>query len=112
MSNVVEPILSVTLYDTHTQRVAPGMDGCNLSWWTEGNGSCDCNRRAAFGEPDDTRMTTCYGCRRYLIIAVEPLEEGYTLLDFNPGYPVGVLQKYFDVTLTPKADVPVLAGRG
>ena len=53
-------------------------------WWLEGNGSCDCNRRIVFGH--DTDDDQCVS-ERYLIVAAEPLLEGYTLTDFNEGYP-------------------------
>ncbi len=71
--------------------------------WTEGNWSCDCNRDAAFpwgrGEgddpnpdpevvPDDERgCGVCPGCKRYLVVAIEPMPAGYEIDEFNEGYP-------------------------
>ena len=43
----------------------------DISIWqlTEGNWSCDCNRRRAFGEDSDHEY--CLGCNRYIVIDIE-----------------------------------------
>lgn len=55
-------------------------------WWTDGSGSCDCNRSIFMGDRDPGDEHECV-CVRYRVVAVEPLLEGYTLDDFNQGYP-------------------------
>lgn len=52
-------------------------------WWTEGNGSCDCNRALAFDHDGEDQCETV----RYVVVDVKPLLKGYTLDDFNIGYP-------------------------
>jgi hypothetical protein len=57
---------------------------CDVWWWTEGNGSCDCNRAYAFGEElveelDKTYShNSCSGCNRLICIDVEGDLEGFT----------------------------------
>lgn len=60
----------------------------SLFEWTEGNWSCDCNRAGLFNHANDG---TCY-CRRYIVVDVTPMPEGYTLDEFNPGYPEDLKQ--------------------
>ena len=91
-------------------------EDCDVYWWTEGNGACDCNRAKLFSEKIDNEMdgqmrlehpelkewqsininTVCYGEKRFLIIEVEPMPEGYTLEDFNDGYPNEMIEKYIN----------------
>ncbi len=73
----------------------------DIWWWTEGNGSCDCNRAKMFPEEIDVEMDAkmrkdhpelkehqsyCYGEERFVVIAVNPMPRGYNLDDFNDGY--------------------------
>lgn len=82
----------VLLLDTLTGATA--VDGrCTLWGWTEGNWSCDCNRGGAFGLRPDNRGT-CRGCRRFVVVAHDA--PGYTLRDFNPGYPEKLLAEFCD----------------
>jgi hypothetical protein len=74
-----------TFFDLRTGKTAKGFD-MSVYWWTEGNGSCDCNRAAAFGEelvqefeerihrehPElHEGASLCYGCMRFIAIDVE-----------------------------------------
>lgn len=93
--------VKVTIRDRQTGTVAPGMDGFNAYWWSEGNGSCDCNRGDLFPDDlpegegeysldwmdDEPFGPICRGRVRFEIITVEPMPEGMTLADFNRGYP-------------------------
>lgn len=58
-------------------------------WWTEGNGSCDCNRAICFGE--ELAENTCAGCSRFVAIDIHGDTEGYTkkeiLEEMNSEYP-------------------------
>lgn len=74
----------VTLYDRFTGRTATYSE--MASWnWLHGNFSCDCNRGLAFdhGLPD---TGYCVGCKRYVVIGVEPMPDGHEVKDFNEGY--------------------------
>ena len=53
--------------------------------WTEGNWSCDCNRRLVF-DPDAIEKSYPCETKRYKVVYVEPLLTSYTLDDFNQGY--------------------------
>ncbi len=85
--------IQVTILDMETGHVRKSppfpvgwKDGFGTYWWTEGNGSCDCNRRFVFDGPG-FHDQPCQS-KRYRIIAVEPLLDGFTLEDFNEYYPV------------------------
>lgn len=73
------------LLDLRTGKTAKGSD-MSVFWWTEGNGSCDCNRALAFPEirAEMTAQmrkklarhamegaTVCYGTKRFIAIDVE-----------------------------------------
>lgn len=45
-------------------------------WWTEGNGSCDCNRILAMGHDWDD-FERCE-CRRFILVDVDGDFEGWT----------------------------------
>lgn len=72
-----------TFFDLRTGKTAKGSDE-SFFWWTEGNGSCDCNRARAFGLDDEMEaqqhrdkpelkewQSVCYGCKRFIAIDVE-----------------------------------------
>ena len=74
-----------TLFDLRTGKTAKG-DDQSVYWWTEGNGSCDCNRMIHFDEATQEEMHTaqalahqelqphqsvCFGCKRFIAIDVE-----------------------------------------
>lgn len=72
-----------TLFDLRTGKTAKG-DDRSVYWWTEGNGSCDCNRAEAFeGVAEEMWkqqhtdkpglkewQSLCYGCKRFIAIDV------------------------------------------
>jgi hypothetical protein len=88
--------VTVTLRDTLTAETAVAT-GFNLWFWSEGNGSCDCNREGYFDNADgntkeemaemEERVGYCIGSHRYLVVEVEPMPNGFTLSDFNGSYP-------------------------
>lgn len=64
-----------TFLDLRTGKTAKG-DDASFFWWTEGNGSCDCNRAIAFGVEVRAQMYAqfpgvCCGCKRFVAIDVE-----------------------------------------
>lgn len=63
-----------TFLDLKTGKTAKG-DEQSFFWWTEGNGSCDCNRAILFEGAEEELETlysgVCYGCRRFVAIDVE-----------------------------------------
>jgi hypothetical protein len=46
------------------------MSGFDLWWWSEGNGSCDCNRELLF-KPDAECDGVCLGAHRYVAVDVD-----------------------------------------
>jgi hypothetical protein len=97
-----------TLLDTKTGKtvVAENMD-CNVFWWTEGNGSCDCNRAICIGEDVVDELEAefgehvCCGYNRIVAIDIHGDLEGLTkdevLEDLNSEYPED-LQKFWKKT--------------
>jgi hypothetical protein len=64
-----------TFLDLRTGKTTKGYD-MSYFWWTEGNGSCDCNRVRGFGvalaaELEAQHSGVCYGCKRFVAIDVE-----------------------------------------
>jgi len=67
--------MKVTLKDIKTGAIAshPHED-FDLWWWSNGNGSCDCNRAYAFGQSVVEELeaeygrNTCYGAHRFIAI--------------------------------------------
>lgn len=87
--------LTITVEDIQTGERRTQKTPFNAHWWTEGNGSCDCNRHLTFFPEHDPPAGIdgkpfpegfCFGCKRYRIVAVEPIPEDYMLADFNDGY--------------------------
>ena len=91
--------MKVTLLDTKTGERRDCHDDYCVSWWTDGNGSCDCNRALAFGGPcllQKQRIAlglpqdVCIGARRWLVVDVSGDLEGMTraqVIDSaNDGY--------------------------
>ncbi len=88
MDEVQELPISVDILDTETgEKVTK--EGHSTYFWTEGNGFCDCNRTDRY---DESRY--CLGCRRFLVVGVNPLLSGYTLDDFNRGYPTELTERF------------------
>lgn len=80
----MDDLVKVTILDTLTGKTAQ-VDDYPEMFWTESNGSCDCNRGQEGGE-----------CKaeRYLIIKVEPMPVGLTLYDFNQYYPDDLIERF------------------
>lgn len=97
--------IRVTILDTVTGERKQDAWSFGTYWWTEGNGGCDCNRRVVFEGMDGDHP--CEN-KRYLIVAVEPLLPGYSVADFNGGYPIDVC----DAALGPAAPGGRQAGGG
>jgi hypothetical protein len=88
-----------TFRDIETGKSATHNRGpeCSVYWWTEGNGSCDCNRVYAFGKKlvdeieDTNEPNTCFGCKRFLCIDITGNLEGNNKQDLinmmNREYP-------------------------
>ncbi len=105
--------LNVVLLDTKTNvRVTSAgtkFDDMDIWWWTEGNGGCDCNRAYLFADEVDEEMDSdmrkqftelkphqgyCYGEKRFLVVLVDPMPDGYSIRDFNDGYPDELIDKH------------------
>ena len=94
--------MKVKLIDTETDKTCivderSEEDGSPLFdayWWSEGNGSCDCNRSIYCGvdDLDDPDYGICRGGKRFLIIEADTDE--YTLAELNNEYPEELLKKY------------------
>lgn len=91
-----------TLKDLITGIVKKAYDA-SVFWWTEGNGSCDCNRSIVFGKHEEMTAAQrvehpelerhqgyCFGCKRFIAIDVDGDLEGLSkekaLQELNRGY--------------------------
>lgn len=88
--------IRVTLLDTVTmQRVV--RDDWTHWWWSEGNGSCDCNRSIAFDvedpNEDENGCSFCMGCKRFLIVETSTND----IAEFNHGYPASLVRQHVTV---------------
>ena len=82
----------VTLWDAISGATVTVDSTENLWWWTEGNGSCDCNRADFFPDVevlDDTGY--CVGCKRFLVVSAAPPLDW--VVDANDGYPAELQQR-------------------
>lgn len=96
--------LVVKILDTVTGKTHETDIGYTFHWWSEGNGSCDCNRVPSkeIEHELDSKYGDgfCYGCNRFLIIDI--VSEGCELITnkndeikkMNNEYPLELLQKY------------------
>lgn len=87
--------IQATILDTVTGETA--LDDRPSTWfWSDGSGSCDCNRELRFPEVPGVRVHNdtgiCLGSQRYLIVAIDPT--GYPLKKLNKDYPPKLLEKY------------------
>ncbi len=76
--------MQVTILDLETGEIGtspPEWDIYDEFWWSEGNGSCDCNREKVFDR--ETNQGECLGCHRYIIIENS---EGLDCGVFNQEY--------------------------
>lgn len=92
-----------TILDTHTgECVTLSNWEASVFWWTEGNGSCDCNRAIAMGHenPDSNKgeVEACLGCARYIAIDVhgdlEGIRKDDVLQMMNEGYPQELISQH------------------
>jgi len=97
--------MNVTVLDTVTGERKDSKDTqfkiFDVRWWTGGNGGCDCNRSMMFdGVHEEMEaqqkldypeleewQSYCFREKRFIVINVDPMPEGYKLSDFNEGYP-------------------------
>ena len=90
--------LRVTILDTATGERYQGAEGYWVYWWTQGNGSHDCNRDIGSSLDADSVSVDdgCFACQseRYLVVEVDPMPTGYTLADFNKDYPKELILKH------------------
>ena len=86
----MEPDIAVTLLDTLTGERLPMAPGGTAFWWSEGNGSCDCNRSLFMGI--DLGGDVCHGNNRFLIVACS--DPRYSLRRMNEGYPEELLTRH------------------
>ncbi len=99
--------MKVTLLDTKTGETRE-VAGRDYLFWTDGNGSCDCNRHQPFdlddnddfddGSVEGTGGGMCVGGKRFLVIAAE-FEEGderhpISLAEMNYEYPDELLAEH------------------
>jgi len=92
--------LTVTILDTEDGQTVEH-SGMDYFWWTEGNGSCDCNREIFSGKLDEENDTNmCKNCERFLIVGVKNLpeeyDEGVAVREMNDEYPKELIAKHAD----------------
>ena len=91
----------VVLFDTETNKTAIAtMFNINEFWWSEGNGSCDCNREIVFGH-DASDTGVCLGNKRYIAVditgEITNVEKNRLLSLFNQDYDNKVVKKANDL---------------
>lgn len=84
--------MKLTLLDTVTGVRKEIQDDCDGYYWSEGNGSCDCNRAMYFGVGPLAGSSRCIGCKRFLIVACD--NEQYSLFELNECYQKKLLRKH------------------
>lgn len=88
--------MKVTILDTESGIRTALDDYATAYWWSEGNGSCDCNRSSyvgvdlGFNRIGDSNLGVCAGHKRFLIVDHDERAE-YSLRDMNHRYPVELL---------------------
>lgn len=91
--------MKVTILDTETGRTVENSD-YDEHFWSEGNGSCDCNRSIiSLGLEQADKIGEdgiCKGAKRFLISKVEGAL--IPTCGFNDDYPAELVNKF----LTPK----------
>lgn len=105
MSGIFPTFKDLVTGTTHRVQDASPYD---VYWWTEGNGSCDCNRAGHCGAEEEMEaalskahpellphQSLCYGCKRFIAVDVEGDFEGLSkeqlLKALNSGYPKELL---------------------
>lgn len=61
------------LLDVMSGKVVAAPESYHEFWWTEGDGSCDCNRAAMFGH-DNYTEGFCDNCARYVVVDVDRVQ--------------------------------------
>lgn len=81
--------MRVVILDTVTGIKTEVKQHFDHTYWTDGNGSCDCNRRLLCGVQPEATSHACEGCCRFLIVEVVELEDNdpiCTLDELNRDY--------------------------
>jgi len=89
--------MRVIILDTQTGISHEVGDGQSSYYWTDGNGSCDCNRRLLCSVESDKPDGVCEGHERFLISRVLSVEEGdtaCTLAELNEHYPATLKKRH------------------
>lgn len=104
MNSPMEKLLP-TFRDVVTGTIAKAVHPASLFWWSDGNGSCDCNRMDVFNldeimSPEDIAKLeaeweaghgTCWGAVRLVVIDVEgdieDHEKADAIAEMNGCYP-------------------------
>lgn len=85
--------MKVNILDTQTGITHETGDDYDGYWWSQGNGSCDCNRRIMMGVPQVTGAgMKCEGHERFLIVMAS--DSQFSMAELNDGYPKELLRKH------------------
>lgn len=88
--------MTVIIFDYSTGEVHEVSVSVPLFYFTEGNGSCDCNREWLCGHKRTASAKFCIGCKRYVIVGASDLEDAPTddfLNSINEDYPKELVNK-------------------
>lgn len=85
------PPIAVEVLDTVTGERKWSDVYFNETWWTEGNGACDCNRELVFDREKGEETYFCSGANRYLVVATTGIQP---LADYNADYPKELRYKH------------------
>lgn len=87
--------IKVTILDTKTGKTSEH-EGSDEYWWSEGNGSCDCNRSIFhLGSAAADKLGphgVCLGSKRFLIVKAEGAS--IPAADFNDNYSNELVRKF------------------
>jgi hypothetical protein len=83
--------MQVEIWDSVTGQFHQVEEDYDFFWWSEGNGSCDCNRAIFMGVDVGSSENTCLGCKRFIITAFKlskPIEQQHDMNigNMNSGY--------------------------
>lgn len=86
--------VDVTILDTETGETIHSGDtrfaDTTYWFWSDGNGSCDCNRELAFKDGRESEPGVCLGANRYLIIEIDMGDLDY----LNQYYPQELVDRF------------------
>lgn len=112
--------MTVKILDLQTGKIHESTIGYTVSWWGEGNGSCDCNRCVDLPQIE-AELTSkhgegvCFGNKRFLIIDIlnngcDNIGEKKDAIAFmNREYPSSLLSEYLNKKFDGLADWKVNA---